>query len=95
MQEHVQNIHEGGIVAPILLHSDKTSLSNDRKITGHPLYLTIGNIACEDRYLPEGHCLLAIFPDFNIAGSEHLQRLSSFQMCLSHILEPLKEASRE
>lgn len=84
---------EGMVIAPIILYSDKTSLSNSGKVIGHPIYFSIANISCEDRYLPEGHCLLAILPDFNVIESEPLKRLQLFQKCLSRILKPLKDAS--
>jgi hypothetical protein len=95
-QEHVHQEHHGrGIVAPLILFSDKTALSKDRKISGHPIYLTIANISCEDRYLPEGHCLLAILPNFNVKESNPEKRLEAFQKCLTRILQPLKDASHK
>jgi hypothetical protein len=69
------------------------TLSNTGKVSGHPIYFSIGNISCEDRYLPEGHCLLAILPDFNVMESDPVKRLKLFQRCLSRILKPLKDAS--
>ena len=75
--------HGARVVAPIILHSDETALPNYRKITEHPIYLSIGNLACEDiRYLLEGHCLLAILPNFNVQGHNFLQHLQAFQSCL-------------
>ena len=87
--------HGSGVVAGLIFHSDKTSLSSDRKISGHPIYMSIANIACEDRYLPEGHCLLAILPNFNVPDRNSVQRLQAFQNCLSHIFAPLKVASHK
>lgn len=80
-------------MCPLIFFSDKTALSKDGKISGHPLYFTIGNISCEDRHLQGGHCLLALLPDFNVPNSNALQRMQAFQDCLSHIFKPLKECS--
>jgi hypothetical protein len=85
--------HGRGIVIPLIFFSDKTLLSKDAKISGHPIYMTIANIACEDRHLPEGHCFLALLPDFKVTGSTSLQRMQAFQNCLSHVLKSLKECS--
>jgi len=94
MQEHVTSEHgEGMVVTPLILYSDKTSLSNTSNVSGHPIYFNIASISCEDRYLPEGHCLLAILPDFNLTKFEPLKQLKLFQKCLLQILKPLKDAS--
>ncbi len=87
--------HEGGVIAPLIFYSDKTSLSKGGKVSGHPIYLTLGNISCENRYFPEGHCLLAILPDFSTQALTHLQWLEAFQRCLEIVLQPLKKASFE
>ena len=56
-QEHVNSEHgEGRVVAPLILYDDKTSLSNSGKVSGHPIYFSIANISCKDRYLREVHC---------------------------------------
>ena len=87
--------YEGAVIAPLILYSDKTSLSKGGKVSGHPVYLTLANIECEKRYFPEGHCLLAILPDFSSQPSTPLQRLEAFQSCLEIVLQPLKKASFE
>ena len=85
---------QGSVVAPIILYSDQTSLSNNMKVTGHPLVMSIANISCENRYLDEGHCLLAIFPSIPSTSTNFQERLTLFQECLAYILQPLKEASK-
>lgn len=62
VQEDVQSKCEGGVVAPIILYSDQTSLANNRQTQGWPLVITLGNICCNLRSLPEGHGLLAVLP---------------------------------
>jgi len=50
-QEHVNLEHEDGIVVPLIFFNDKNALSKDGKISGHPIYFTIANMACEDRHV--------------------------------------------
>lgn len=85
--------HGHGVIAPLIIYSDQTSLSKDGKVSGHPIYLSLANIACEQRYLPDGHCLLAILPNFSTQNLSSVQKLQAFQSCLDHVLKPLKEAS--
>ena len=92
-QEHVNLEHGDGIVVPLIFFSDKTALSKDGKISGHPIYFTIANIACKDRHVEGGHCLLALLPDFKVSNSTSLERMQALQDCLVHILKPLKECS--
>jgi hypothetical protein len=35
-----------GIIAPLIIYSDQTLLSKDGKVSGHPIYLMLANIAC-------------------------------------------------
>ena len=84
---------EGNVIAPLIIYSDKTTLSQDLKGIGHPIYFSIANIACKDRYLLEGRCLLSILPDINAVETNSLERLKLFQKCLSHVVQPLKDAS--
>jgi hypothetical protein len=53
---------DGVVVAPLILYSDQTSLSKNTKVTGHLFVMSIANITCENRYLDEGHALLAVLP---------------------------------
>lgn len=64
------------------------------------MYFTIGNIACQNRRLQDGHELLGIIPAMSthleLIHSAHPRRrkLEIFQECLSLVLEPLKQASK-
>ena len=93
-QEHVNAEHgDGNVIAPLILYSDKTALSQDLKVSSHPIYFSTTNIACKNRYLSEGHCLLSILPHFDAVGRNSLERLKLFQKHLTHKLQPLKDAS--
>ena len=48
LQDHVNEEHGRGVIAPLIFYSDKTTLFSDRKITSHPIYMSISNIVCED-----------------------------------------------
>ena len=39
LHEHVNA--KGAVIAPLIFYSDQTSLSKDRKVSGHPLVLTL------------------------------------------------------
>jgi len=60
LQKHVGC--EGSVVAPLMFYSDQTSLSNNMRVTGYPLVMSIVNISCEKRQADDGHALLTIFP---------------------------------
>jgi hypothetical protein len=49
-------------VAGLIFYCDQTTLSNDRRVVGCPLLMSLANIACENRSLLAGHVLLAILP---------------------------------
>jgi len=85
--------HGNGIVVLLIFFSDKTTKSQDEKISGHPIYFTIVNIACEDRHVEGGHCLLALLPNFKVPNSTPLECMQAFQNCPFHILKPLKECN--
>jgi hypothetical protein len=55
--------------------------------------MSIANIACKNRYLDEGHVLLAILPIISSTEASHERRLQIFHECLDVVLKPLKEAS--
>jgi hypothetical protein len=83
----------GVVVAPLIFYSDQTSLSNDGRMTGYPLVMSIANIACENRHLDEGHVLLAILLVIFSTKASHEIRLQVFHECLDVVFKPLKEAS--
>lgn len=62
MDQEIESTCRGGVIAPIILYSDQTALSHNKRTQGWPLVMTLGNINCNLRSLPEGHALLAILP---------------------------------
>jgi hypothetical protein len=81
----------GGIIAPSIFYSDVTSLSNNGKVTGYPLVLSLGNVTCELQSEEEDHMLLVMLPMISaLSISSHEWRLHIFHKCLRKILEPLK-----
>ena len=52
----------GAVVAALILYTDATTLSNDMRVSGWPLVMSLGNIAREKRKDVDGHGLLAVFP---------------------------------
>jgi hypothetical protein len=81
------------VVAPLIFYSDQTFLSNDGKVIGYPLVISIANIACKFFYLDEGHVLLAILPIISSRETSHEKKLQVFHECLDVVLKPLKESS--
>jgi hypothetical protein len=100
MDEDVEQVCSGGVVAPIILYLDQTSLSNNKRTQGWPVVMTIGNISCNMRTLPEGHSVMAVLPVLG-ADDQGLQesrmpsraKLEILHQCQEIILAPLKEAS--
>ncbi|KAL7278907.1 hypothetical protein ACG7TL_006738 [Trametes sanguinea] len=95
------NLPDGACVAPVILASDKTTLTVLRgDKTAWPVYLTIGNIDKSVRRKPSAHAviLLGYIPVSKLhcfskkARSEATHRL--FHTCMAKILEPLIEAGR-
>ncbi|TFK64692.1 hypothetical protein BDN72DRAFT_774279 [Pluteus cervinus] len=89
---------EGGTVIPILISSDKTTLTTFGGKSAYPIYMTIGNIPKELRRKPSCHAqiLLGYLP---IASFEHVPtasrrrtRTNLFHYCVNFILSPLQEA---
>lgn len=91
MQQHI-NV-DGAVIVPLIFYSDQTSLSNNARVVGYPIYMSIGNISCEDRNLDEGHILLAMLPTTSKTKGSYLRRLQMFHEFLEVILKPFKEAS--
>jgi hypothetical protein len=57
--------------------------------------MSIANISCENQYLDEGHCLLAVLPVLHERSSSATERVQLLHDCLECVLKPLKAASFE
>jgi hypothetical protein len=93
MQNLINTQCPGAVVAPLIFYNDQTSLSNDGRMIGYPLVMSIANITCENQYLDEGHVLLAILLIISSTKASHENRLQVFHECLDVVHKPLKEAS--
>jgi hypothetical protein len=61
-------------IAPLIFYGVETTLLNEGKVIGYSFMFFHGKIACEDRYLNEGHLLLCFFFSYNVM---HLIKESS------------------
>ena len=64
-------------------------------MVGHPIVMSIANISCENQYLDEGHCLLAVLPVLHERSSSATERVQLLHDCLECVLKLLKAASFE
>ena len=78
----------------IILYSDVTTLDGLGKSSGHPVFLTLGNLPNRVRNLPESKVLLGFLPkvqDTGIKTSKNFQRLQHevYHKCFDIMLRPL------
>lgn len=64
MQVHVS--YRGSVIASLILYSDQTSLSNNGRVIGYPLIISVGNFAYKLHSRPEEHILLTVLPMISI-----------------------------
>jgi hypothetical protein len=80
----------------IILYSDATTFDGLGKISGHPVFLTLGNLPNRVRNLPEAKVLIAFLPKVQDSGIKttksfrNLQR-EVFHKCFEIMLRPLLE----
>lgn len=94
MRTYYNQVCPGSVIAPLIFYSDQTTLSNNSRVSGYPLVLTLANISCELRGEKSGHILLGVLPVIS-AGDlpSHKRRLDIFHECLGKILDPFKKLS--
>lgn len=92
----------GATIAPIILSSDKTKLSQFRgDKSAWPIYLTIGNISKEIRRMPSAHAtvLLGYLPVGKFEcfsdNARKIARYQTFHTCVAKVLGTLKEAGSQ
>ncbi|KAI0055241.1 hypothetical protein BV25DRAFT_1774451, partial [Artomyces pyxidatus] len=104
MQVRAADGHDGATVAPVILATDKTHLTqHSGNKSAYPVYLTLGNIARSVRRKPSQHaCVLIAYLSVEKLNSLHMsaqekstrgQRL--FHDSMRMILEPLVAAGRD
>ena len=57
MEKHVKC--KDSVIVGLIFYSDQTSLSNDRRVFGYPIYMSLANIPCEKLASSIGHQLLS------------------------------------
>ncbi|KAJ7448237.1 hypothetical protein B0H11DRAFT_2247810 [Mycena galericulata] len=97
--EMQKRLPAGATVAPLILSSDKTMLSNFRgDNSAWPVYLTIGNIGKETRHQVSAHATVLIgylpIPKFDCfdKNTRGLAKYRLFHKCMSVIMEPVIKA---
>ena len=78
------------------MYSDATTLDRFGKASGHPVFLTLGNIPNQVRNLPESKVLLGFLPkvqDTGIKTSESFRKMQHeiYHKCFKIMLHPLLE----
>ena len=80
----------------IILYSDATTFDGLGKTSGHPVFLTLGNLLNSFRNLPEAKVLLGFLPKVQDSGIKTTESFRNFQRetfhkCFKVMLRPLLE----
>ena len=82
----------------IIFYSDATTLDHMGKSSGHPIFLSLGNIPNSQRNKPESKALIGYLPilktkDSKTKNSESFRKLQRtvFHQCLTILLQPILE----
>ena len=82
----------------LILYSDATTLDHMGKSSGHPMFLSLGNIPNHQRNKPESKALIGYLPILKAMDSKtknsdkfRMAQREVFQKCLSTLLEPIVE----
>ena len=80
----------------IILYSDTTTFDGLGKISGHPVFLTLGNLPNLIRNSPEAKVLIGFLPKVQDTGFKSSETFQNFQRevyhkCFKIMLQPLLE----
>jgi len=89
---------KGQRLLSIIIYSDASSLDNLGKLSGHPIFISLGNIPTFQRNKPEAKALIGYLPvvkaqDIRMKNSVQFQNLQRtvFQRCWSMIIGPIND----
>ena len=81
---------------PIILYSDKTSVTPDCRTSMWPVSMTVGNIDLKQRSQQHGSVLRETIPATLSIGKkgakDYVERLAMYHECMNYIFESLKVA---
>jgi len=95
-KQEESKLYVGQRLLSIIIYSDATTLDHMGKSSGHPLFISLGNIPNFERNNPESKALVGYLPilktkDSKTKNSENFRKLQReiFQRCLSILFAPM------